>query len=168
MAITANSYGTLAGVGVLVPKWSDDGAFANSTRPVFGTVENWINQISGLVNSMLAQAGFTVPITDTDVKDQMIFFVEQEVAAVVEGINGFGRFGPTSKTGGRKGRFALLVEDVQTFIEAHKAGMESLGADRATNEADAIGFLETDQSGDEVAPIFQREAFGNSFRDWDK
>jgi len=47
-------------------------------------------------------------------------------------------------------------------------GFEALGATRTTGVGEQIGFLSTNQSGDEVAPIFQRTQFGNSFENWDK
>ncbi len=163
-----NSYGSLAGVGVLVPKWSGTaGDFADTTRPSDASVINWIDQISGLVNSILSQVGFEVPVDQNDVVLQLRFFVEQEVAAIVEGINGFGRFGPQAKSGGKKGRFALLVEDVESFIMANATGFERLGASREYDEAESIGYRGTDASGDETFPIFQREAFGNAFDNWD-
>lgn len=30
-----------------------------------------------------------------------------------------------------------------------------------------IGYRDTDNSGEDVSPIFQRESFGNKFKDWD-
>ena len=162
------SYGSLEGVGALVPKWSGtNGDFADTTRPTDDFVVRWIDQISGLVNTILAEAGFAIPIDEEQVRFQCAFFVEQEVAAIVEGVNGFGRFGPQAKSGGKKGRFALLVEDVEAFVMANKTGFQRLGAARSQDEAESIGYRDTDESGDAVSPIFQREAFGNAFPDWD-
>ncbi len=166
-----NSYGDLEGVGALTPKFSGAASdFAETTRPTDDFVVKWIDQISSLVNSILARAGFTTPIDQVnavDVTRQCAFFVEQEVASIVEGLNGFGRFGPTAKKGGAKGRFALLVEDVEAFIEANAIGFERLGATRAEGQASGIAFRDTDESGTEISPIFQREGFGNIFQNWD-
>jgi len=163
-----DSYGTLNGVGMLVPKHSGtEQDFRDTTRPTDDHVVRWLDQISQLCNSMLAKEGFAVPATAKMVKMQLDFFVEQEVASMVEGINGFGRFGPTAKKGGSKGRFALLVEDVQEFIEHNSVGWERLGTEREVSLAENIAYKESDNSGDSLSPIFQREAFGNVFQDWD-
>ncbi len=163
-----NSYGDLEGVGALTPKFSgvaDD--FAETTRPTDDFVIRFIDQTSALVNSILARFGFEIPVDNQDVRRTLQFFVEQEVASIVEGLNGFGRFGPTAKKGGAKGRFALLVEDVEAFIEANQIGFDRLGATRAQAAAAGIAFRSADESGNEIEPIFQREAFGNSFENWD-
>lgn len=168
MAIGANSYGTLAGVGALVPKFSGDaGDFGETDRPSGVSVENWIDGISGMVNSTLAQEGFAVPVTQADVVEALRMFVEQEVVDLVYGINGSGRFGPTSKQTQRMSRWKILTDDVMSFVSANAFGFELLGATRSEEASAGIQYRDTDESGDEMHPIFQREAFGNVFQDWD-
>jgi len=162
------SYGSTAEVAALVPRYENgSGDFDETTRPTLATVTTLLTQVSAVVDSMLAGLGFAVPVTDADVTPMLALFVDQEVAAICEGINGGGRFGPTAKRGGGKGRFALILEDVQGFLEANAAGLEQSGASRTLTSGGQIGYRGTDNSGDSVAPIFQREAFGNSFDDWD-
>ena len=171
MAIGANSYGSTLGVAALVPKWAsgsgDSANFTTTTRPTLAQVESWIDSVSGMINSILAEAGFRVPVTDDDVKDSLDFFVNEEVASIAEGVNGNGRFGPTSKTLGKRGRFAILLDEVKMFVEANAAGFERLGASRSFDVTSGIAFRDTDNSGAVSAPIFQRTAFGNVFKDWD-
>ncbi len=167
MTVGPNSYGTTAGTAALVPRWASAGDFTTSTRPTLAQVEAWIDQISGLLNAMLARAGFTIPITDDDVKDALDLFVNQEAAAMADGVNGSGKFGPTAKAVGKQGRFNILMGDVQDFIEAYAVGFERLGAKRTETIAGGIGYRGTDESGDEIHPVFQREGFGNAFENWD-
>jgi hypothetical protein len=156
-------------VGGLTPRYANQsGTFDTTTRPTLAQVEAYIDQVSGIVNSYLAQAGFSVPVTQPDVTLALTMFVQEEVAAVAEGVNGSGRFGPTTNTPGKRGRFAVLTEDARTFIEGQAFGFELLGAERKSGIADSIAFRETDQSGNLVAPIFEREAFGNEFKEWDR
>ena len=167
MTIGANSYGSAAGVAVLVPRYANtSGAFDGTTRPTLAQVEAEIDMVSALVNSMLATNGFSVPVTQADVLLALGYFVNMETAAIVEGINGSGRFGPTTKSDGGKGRFALLVDDVKEFIEANAIGWERMGATRPYSATAGLGFMETDAAGNDVFPIFQRNAFGNEFEDW--
>lgn len=168
MAIGANSYGSVAGVGVLVPRWSGAaGDFADTTRPTATTVEGWIDEVSAILNSVLAQNGFTVPVTQSDALLMLGSFVNEEAAAIVEGINGAGRFGPTGKKPGKQGRFALMLADVEGFIGANARGLEQLGAARPNSITASIAYRSVDESGNATAPLFQREAFGNTFKDWD-
>lgn len=168
MTLGTNSYGSVAGVGVLCPRWSGNvGDFSTTIRPKKASVESWIDSLSGMVNSFLAEAGFTIPVTDDDVTDALDMFVNEEVAAICEGINGSGRFGPTSKAVGKKGRYSLLLDDVKAFVEGNKAGFERLGAARSQDLTSGIGYRDTDEGGDETFPIFQRDAFSVAFTDWD-
>ena len=167
MAIGTHSYGSTIGTAALVPRWASSGDFTTTTRPTLAQAESWIDQVSGMLNAMLARAGFTIPISDDDVKDALDLFVNQEAAAMADGVNGSGKFGPTAKAVGKQGRFNILMEDVQDFIEAYAVGFERLGAERTTTVASGIGYRNVDESGDEIHPIFQREGFGNVFSNWD-
>jgi hypothetical protein len=116
MAIDANSYGSTDGVAALTPRYANaSGVFDATTRPILTTVEGLIDQLSGILNTMLAEQGFTIPISQTTCKLALDMFVNEEAAAVVEGINGSGRFGPTVKVP-NKGRFMLIMDDVQALL----------------------------------------------------
>ena len=167
MSVGANSYGSAAGVATLAPRIANtSGVFDGTTRPTLTQVETEIDMVSGLVNSMLATNGFSIPVTQADVKLALAFFVNTETAAICDGINGSGRFGPSTKSEGGKGRFALVVEDVKEFIETNAIGWERMGAERPYTATAGLGYLDTDQAGNDVTPIFQRDAFGNEFEDW--
>src|SRR3972149_243056 len=163
MTLDANSYGSIAGVQAFVPNYN----LTSGTRPTTAQAEGWIDSISGILNSILAEAGFTIPVTDDDVKDALDFFVNQEVASVCEGVNGSGRFGPTSKQVGKQGRFALMLEDGKAFVEGNQAGFERLGAERSYDATSSIAFRDSDESGEAVVPLFERKAFGDAAREWD-
>ena len=167
MTVLANSYGSAAGVAVLVPRHNNGaGTFDANTNPTITTTETLIDQVSATINAILSQQGFAIPVSQTDAALMLTGFVNQEVAALVEGINGIGRFGPTAKTPG-KGRFGLLFEDIRDFVESIATGLEFLGATRTYSIMDGIAYRDTDNSGAEISPIFQREAFGNVFKEWD-
>lgn len=162
-------YGSKAGIGALVPQFSGTNQdFADTTRPTDTQVDLLLTQISGMVNSILAQAGFETPITTpTDVNAAIDAFVDQEIADIVAGMNSAGRFGPSSKQIQKTGRLRMVLEDIQAFVEGSAVGFERLGATRTYQQADSIGYRGEDESGDEISPLFQREAFGNVPKDWD-
>ena len=167
MTVAANSYGTAAGVGSLAVKWTNSAAsFDTTTRPLLGTVENQINQVSAMINSMLAQHGFDIPVDQADVLLTLVGFVEDEVAAIVEGVNGYGRFGPNPKSGNRSNYQKVISDDVKNFISGNAVGFERLGADRSYSQMASVGYREVDDNGNEIEPIFKREQFDNVFEDW--
>lgn len=166
--IASGAYGSLLQVGALVPRYSNRvGTFDDSTRPTVLQVVTFINQVSSMVDSIMAQEGFATPVTDTEVKNMLDLFVSQEVAAITEGINGSGRYGPTTKSGqGKKGRFALVFDDVRDFIEGNAVGFERLGATRSETLATGIGYRGEDEEGDEIFPLRQRKEFGSIWDNW--
>ena len=168
MTVGANSYGSAAGVASYVPRYANNSAtFDTNTRPKLADVEAFINQISSLVNALLASNGFKIPITQSDVKSAITVFIEQEVAAIAEGINGSGRFGPTTKTPNQS-RFKIIMDDIEAFITQHADGFENLGAVRDKPSGIEILTRGFDAAGKETFPIFQRNAFGNRFENWNK
>jgi len=169
-SLLANSYGSVAGVGALVPKWSGASQdFASPvTRPTLAQVESWIDQVSGILNSILSKEGFAIPVTQADVKLALAMFINEEVASITNGINGSGRFGPTVKErGNRRGRFALILDDVKAFVHDQAIGFENMGATRSKSILSQVAYRDTDEAGNATFPITQRTGFGNSFTDWD-
>ena len=162
-------YGTLGGVGSLVPTISGAAYdFETTTNPTAATVTRLLEQISGVIDSVLAEHGFSTPITTpAKVNVALDGFVEQEVAAIVAGIRGSGRFGPSSKSLAKQGYMGMISKDAADFVELSKTGFELLGAARLVDSAEAIGARTTDVSGDDIVPLFQREAFGDVTTDWD-
>ena len=169
MAIAANSYGSSGEVAALAPRYASHGVFDITTRPTLAQVENLIDQVSAVMNTALAQDGFAIPMAQADARLMLALFVTEEVAAIVEGINGSGRFGPTTKGPGRS-RFAIVLDDVQGFLAANATGLGRLGAERTATPAGGIGYRDSDASGRETFPLFQRRAFGDDAyqEDWDR
>lgn len=166
MAIGANSYGSTGGVAALTPRYAAaGGVFDGTTKPTLAQVEGFIDQVSALLNTMLARNGFVIPVTQADCKLTLAMFTNEEVAQIAEGINGSGRFGPGQKQVGRS-RYQLITTDVQEFIDANAAGFENLGAGRTTSAMGEVGVSSTDGSGNDIFPIFQRAGFGNQFDNW--
>lgn len=170
MALATNSYGDTGEIAALVPKFANtSGIFDTTTRPTLLQVESETDQVSAAVNMVLSEEGFSIPVTDTDAKLMLDGFVNKMVAEIVLGINGYGRFGPTGdKREGSRGKYLMIMEDVEAFVGKHAVGMERLGATRTYSLLDSVAYRDTDQSGDETHPIFQREAFGEVYTNYDE
>lgn len=134
MAIDENSYGSTAGVAKLTKRYSNGaGDFDEGTDPAISTVEGWIDQVSGILNTILADERFSTPITQADAVRMLALFVNQEVASLVEASHNAGRFGPSNKNPGA-GRFDLIFKDAATFVKNMAGGLEKLGASRGTTQ----------------------------------
>ncbi|MDH5607473.1 MAG: hypothetical protein OEY93_11375 [Anaerolineae bacterium] len=161
MAIGPNSYGDAGGVGALAPRWSGAGNdFSATTRPTLDTVESEIDQVSAVLNVLLAEIGFSIPVTQADAKLLLDKFVNAQVAAIVEGINGAGRYALYGEEDGLSSPLALVMREAWDFIEAHAVGLARLGAGRDHALFSGVGCRETDVHGNWVKPLFQRQDFG--------
>jgi len=168
MAVGANSYGTSAEVSALVPRYANkSGDFDAGTNPTQARVEGQIDNVSAMVNMCLANLGFSIPVTDSDVTPILKQMVMETVAVIIEGIRGTGRYAPKSKSVQSRGLNNLVYQEICDLLEGMAFGLEQLGATRTAAEAASIGYRGADESGDDTFPIFQRKGFGNKFTDWD-
>jgi len=165
MGIGANSYGSVAEVEALVKRFTASGSFTTGTHPTLAQVEGFIDKVSGLVNVVLTELGFTVPISQADAKLALDLFVVEEAAALCEAANSSGRF--FSEKARETGAFKSIQEDTEAFIMAHALGFERLGATRGRSATYGLDYWDTDDAGDDIEPIFSREMFGNTIIDWD-
>lgn len=131
MAIGDNSYGSALGIASRVPRWIDKTTltFDTSTNPTLSQVEAFIDEVSALMNVYLSELNVDIPITQADVKKVMNMFVNDEVASIVLGIHGSGRFAPKAgkSAGTGQSRFVRILKDFQEFIKTNQYGLEKLG-----------------------------------------
>lgn len=117
------SYGNATEIAALVPRWANPGGqFDSATQPTLDTVTTLCDQISAILDAALVAEQMSPPATG-DLATALRFFVNQEVAAIVEGINGAGRFGPTADDKQpQRSRFQIIMRDVQEFIATYAKG----------------------------------------------
>ena len=167
MAVATNSYGTVAEVAALVRVYTNAGSFDTTTHPTEAQVKKFIDRISAILNALLAEAGFSIPVTQADCVLVLDHFVVEEVADLCEAANRSGRFYmPESQLRGR-GRFRVILSDAKVFIEVHAEGFEALGATRSRTLTYGLGFWRQDDAGDDIEPIFSRKWMRQQAIDWD-
>jgi hypothetical protein len=168
MALGANSYGDVSEIAALIPRYANEVVlFDASTTPALSQVESLTDQVSGIVNGLLNQYGFSTPVTQADAKLALDLFVNEQVAVLVEATNVRGRYGPGNDQPYEGASLVTILRDAQEFIEGNAVGFERLGATRSSDPLSGISYRDTDEGGDDTAPIFQRDAFGIGFKDWD-
>lgn len=130
MTLSANSYGTVTQVTAMVPRYASNGEFNLLTRPTYSQVETWIDQTSALINVILAQEGFTIPVTQTDAKSMLAGLVVSACADRAEFANRSGRFFSEVSIERGVSMEKVLREEISAWISDHADGLEALGADR--------------------------------------
>jgi len=170
MAIGANSYGSVAEVEALAGHYATatGNTFDATTTPTLAQVEKFIDRVSGIVNVLLAEEGFSIPVTQADAKLMLDDFVVMQVTHLVEFANGAGPF----VAGGEEMRYGtptrVLMRDAELFIQDHASGIEALGATRTRHMTDGLECRTEDDAGDTIEPVFQRKMMGNVVIDWDE
>ena len=167
-ALGANSYGTVAKVAALTPRWTSSGTFGVSTLPTEPQVANWIDEVSANLNVFLAEAGFSIPVTQADCVLLLGNFVTVHVGALCDAANGAGPYVP-GESNNLRGRtaFEIISKSAADYISVHADGLQRLGAARTYNVTDGLSCRTTDKSGDTIFPVFGRKQMGNQPINWD-
>ena len=166
MAIGANSYGSVAEVEALVKRYTASGTFTTGTHPTLAQVEGFIDNVSGVLNVLLAEQGFSIPISQADAKLALDLFVVEEAAALCEAANSSGRF--FTDEARAAGTFKMIQKDAEEFISSHAEGLEQLGADRTRHLTYGLDYWSESDAGDDMEPVFQREGWmRQTIIDWD-
>lgn len=170
MAIGANSYGSVEEVAALVQRYTNNGAFEGSTRPTEAQVEKFIDRVSAIVNTLLAEQGFAIPVDEADPKLVLDDFVVAQAVQLCHAANGAGPYAPGSEElrASRRSPFEIITREAASFIEDHADGLEALGADRTRRLTFGLQARTTDDAGDEIHPMFQRKQVGHRVTDWDE
>ena len=131
------AYGSLNEVAAFVPRYADmSGNFTLTTRPNINQVTTWLTQVSGVLDAYIESKGWSVPITDDSLNAALDMFTSEEVAAMVEGANGSGRFGPTAPDQRQQSRFAIIRSDVTNFLDSLLIGNETRAGSSETTRED--------------------------------
>lgn len=160
MAVAADSYSTAADVAADVPAYTNSGSFDATTNPTLTVVEGWIDEVSDAINLVLEDHDFAVPATDR-LATALGRMVRREVADRIRLTRPNANRRPrTGQQQGEQNRTPFdAVEAATRLIERRAWGQSTL--------ADNIGYRDTNEDGEDTFPIFQRNAFGNTFIDWD-
>ena len=160
MAPNANAYGTVAQVAAFTRRLTNGGAYDVATNPTVAQVESWLNQISGTVNILLVEKGFAVPVTQADAKLSLESIVVAAVADLCWAANSAGRFYTERALERGVSPNSVISREIAAWIEEHSAGFEAIGVTRSSANSGRIGYREGDDAGNDVSPLFGRNAYG--------
>lgn len=166
-SVAVTIYGSLAEVAALVPLYTSSGSFSSSTRPTEAQVQQFLERVSALMNTLLAKEGFDIPVTQADAKLALDDFVVMQAAHLAAFANGAGPF----VAGADEMRYStptrVILRDAELFLEANALGLERLGATRTYSTTYGLECRTSDDAGDEIYPMFQRKMMGHKVEDWD-
>lgn len=133
------SYGDKDETAALVPRYANSaGKFDQVTRPTSAQVTVWLTQVSAVLDAYLATKGYSTPVTEANLNASLDLFANEEVAALAEGVNGSGRFGPTSQNKKQQGRWAIIRSDVTDFIDSLLVGNQVTAGSTAVTRSDGF------------------------------
>ena len=165
MSTGANSYGAATDVAALTPRFTATGSYSTGTKPTLAQVEGWIDQVSAVLNILLAEERFSIPVTQSDCVLALKNFVATEVADLCNYANSAGRFFQNQQF--QTGPWQAIQKEAAEFIGKHAAGFENLGATRTSTGVVGLAANLTDNSGNAITPMFSRKQFGTHNTDWD-
>lgn len=172
----ADSYGTPEGVAALAPltvhksgEYIDADIYTENDviNPSLSTVVDWIDKVSAMLNIALRNVGFKPPLTGSESLLAAASIVEEIVSDLARYVNQKGRFFSDKFQESGESMWRTIREDLEAWVELYAPGLEAEGNDRSGLSI-KIGVRSHDEQGNEMFPIFQRDAFGNRFENWNK
>lgn len=127
------TYGSALGVAALTPRYANAaGRFDDDKTPKLEQVTEWLEQVSAMLDVALAGHGITTPVTDAAAIPMLAAFANAQVAAMVRGVNGQGKFAEKPTTADE---MLLIIGDAAAAWAQKNAG--GLGAVLGVSEVEA-------------------------------
>jgi len=136
------SYGSVAGVAALSPMWTrdgsfyDDGASETATDPSLSQVTTWLEEVSSMLDTAMADAGFVVPVTEAAVLPQFNLLVNGIVKDIVDYSRKSGRFFIKKALDSGLSPFAAIDQELHDWVIRKTVGLEGQGV---LKDDDVIG-----------------------------
>jgi len=121
-------YGSAEEVAALSPLWTEAGAFTTTTSPTLAQVENWLTQVSSMMDTCLAKEGFVTPVTDADATPDLDLIVSGMVKDIVDFSRKSGRFYTKKALDSDKTMFMKIASEMCQWVKENRKGLERKGA----------------------------------------
>ncbi len=162
MAISTNSYGSVAAVQAFTRRFLDgENAFNSTTRPTLSEVEGMIDRASAALNVALAGEGLAVPIAEASAKLACDEWAVAHVVDMVEMTRA--AQGWSGEPADRAAGLRLLMESAGAFARRSAPSFKWLGCAVKNAASEGLAFTggrdasERDASAE--APRFERGMF---------
>lgn len=173
-SLGSDSFGSLSGVARLTPRFAsgkgDNVEFTDATLPTRTQVDQWLTEVSALLSLCLRAQGYLLPLVTEEVRLLIDLFCNEAVSALVEGVNGAGRFGTSKRETGIGSSMRIILEEAKMYIESLVLAGVLMGESQDRSLVNQIGFKEFEKDGTSVFPIFQRQQYEgerDNFINWE-
>jgi hypothetical protein len=161
VAISANSYGSVAGVASYVKRLcNSSGTFDTGTKPTLIEVEGFIDQQSAKLNAWLVQSGYSIPVTQASAKLILDLYANLGAAGLAELTQRNAGYGDEENE--RETEFLKEFMAAKDFI--FSGALSELGAATSAASSPIAGLWSggATSSGQRLRPIFTRTWGGQS------
>jgi hypothetical protein len=153
-------YGSANGVAALCKRWTNSGVFDNTSNPTLATVNEWLEQVSSMIDIALSTSGFTAPVTSASITPALNSFVNAMVTDLAGAANSSGRFYSDRMIDNGVSPLKVISKDIFGWIDVMSSGILALGAGQVISNAGRIAFRDGDDDGNQIDPLFGRDTFG--------
>jgi len=122
------SYGSVQGVADLSTMYTTNGSFSASTKPTTTVVSGWLDSVSSMLDSALADEGFVTPITDTDITPTLDLLVEGITKDIVDYSHRAGRYFTKQALDAGISPFIAANKELREWVKDNSIGLEAQGA----------------------------------------
>lgn len=162
MAVASTSYGTVSEVLAYVRHLLTDGVtFTVASRPTLSEVERFIDRRSARINAVLAQAGYTIPVTTPQAAVDILADIAVKGAAGDAELTMRGS--GTRPEGEHDREYEFLKEYNEGLAWIGGAAFAALGSPQSRPSSAIAGakFGGATRGGQALRPVFGRTAIGN-------
>lgn len=128
------TYGSAAGVAAYTPRYlNESAAFDAETRPTLTQVTTWLDEVSSIIDHAAGAA--SIDVNDSNLSGMLDAFTNAQVAELVLGVNGAGRYGPTENRGSSLGSwFKVVTKEATDFFKANSTESNHVGVTKFTRQ----------------------------------
>lgn len=135
------AYGSAAGVAALSALWADGttGQFTTTTRPTLTQVNTWLDEVSKLLDTALADQGFDTPVTVATVTGELGLLVNGIVKDLCDYSHGAGRFFTEKALDAGINPFMTVDKELHEWVKRKIVGLEKQGVPRSAQGRNVAG-----------------------------
>lgn len=131
------AYGSPAGVAALAKTWTEEGEFLDpdaygegGTPTTLSEVTDWLDEVSVLMDTSLAEQGFAIPVTHVDVVKMLGLKVNALVADLVALSHSKGRLMSDRIQERGESPTTILERELLAWVKARVNALEAYGIPR--------------------------------------
>lgn len=128
------AYGTAAGVAALDKLYTGGGTYTTTSSPTLAQVNEWLDEISNMLDTALANEGFQVPVTVAGVTSEFRMIVQGIVKDLVNASHSAGRFFTEKALESNQSWMTTIRKELVDYVTANAVGFENRGVPKKAGD----------------------------------